>query len=130
MRWSLVGRTAAVVTGAVTAAVLVGAAPASADIIVDSAVCLNGASATMVVHPKPFPQAAQLEWTAVLPQPYCRQANAQLLLTNDSQHYAVQVSLHGTDTVTGPIGTTLWKVKVQTSQGGTDLASVWVTITR
>jgi hypothetical protein len=66
----------------------------------------------------------------VLPQPYCRQANAQLLLTNDSQHYAVQVPLHDTYTVTGPIGTTLWKVKVQTSQGGKDLASVWVTLTR
>jgi hypothetical protein len=128
MKWSLLGRTAALVTGAVTAAVLIGAAPASADITVDSAVCLNGASATLVNHLKPFPSATLLEWTAVLPQPYCNQANAQLRLTDDYQNHSVPVALHGTYTVSGLSVTTFWHVKVFTSQGGKDLAWVSVTI--
>lgn len=130
MRWSRIGRTAGVVTVAVTASVLVGAAPANADITVDSAVCLNGASATLVVHPKSVPSVAQLDWTAVLPQPYCRQANAQLVLTNDSLHnVAVQVPTQDTYTVTAPRGTSLWRLRLRTSLGQKDLASVWVTLT-
>ena len=126
MRWSRWSK-AAVLLVPVVVAVLVGAQPASADITVDSAICLHQATGTLtserpVILPDDDPV---LEWTTANVQTmYCRGANAVLKLVLDNQDASVPLPAAGSADVFFP---GLWKLRLRTSLGQKDLA--WITVT-
>ena len=126
MRWSRLTRGALITAPAMLAAVLVGAQPASADITVDSAVCLSHATATVSAdHPnEPGAHVAYLSWWATVDTTYCHAANASLLLVHNNKVLRSSPSASGSYTVTEWGRYTL---RVTTSMGSKDIISVSVT---
>jgi hypothetical protein len=126
MRWSSLTRGALVTAPAMLAAVLVGAQPASADITVDSAVCLNHATATVSADRPDGPDVhvAYLSWWASVDTTYCHAANASLLLVHNNK------VLRSSSAASGGYTVTEWgwyTLRVATSMGSKDIISVSVT---
>ena len=124
--WSRISRLAGpiAVAGAVTAAVLVGASPANADITVDSAVCLNNAT-VYTENPNPVtirPNYPYVYWNVTLPTA-CRTANASLFQTINGVRYHAEPAEGGYLTESGTLVLTL-----QTSMSSRNLASFSVTV--
>jgi hypothetical protein len=128
MRFLRMSRAAGLVTFATIGAVLVSAAPASADITVDSAVCLSNASGSLTsANPVvQSPNVPSFEWNATLPFTQCSQANGHLFLARVGSPTQFQVanSGQGQSAVSATV-----ILRVQTSLGRRDLAFLTLTIT-
>jgi hypothetical protein len=123
MNWSKLSRAAGVVALAVTAAALVGAQPANADITVDSAVCLSIATGSLtstipVIPPEGLP--ATVDWHSTINWQYCSAANGNLSLLLDSTVLFKSITRPDSSTAVFNRGTL--RLHLQTSVGGKDLA--------
>jgi hypothetical protein len=123
MHWLKLSRAAGVLASAVTAATLVGAQPANADITVDSAVCLSTATGSLtstipVIPAQGLP--ATVDWHSIISWQYCSAANGNLSLFLDNTALFKNISRPDSSTAVFERGTL--RLHLQTSLGQKDLA--------
>lgn len=128
MQWLKLGRAAGVVTLAVTAAALVGAQPANADITVDSAICLNSATGSLtstnpVIVRDGLP--AIVTWHFSMNSQACSAANGDVRLLRDTTVVFDNIGNPNSSTAVLKRGTL--RLRLQTSLGQKDLALLQIT---